>query len=177
MVVNDEANGIIEMREPSESWKANIFWGLLFGLLLIVPSFFAPEDVPVWKKFGLMFLGVAWLTFMGRKALQNRGRKIRCDEVSIVVSQPFDSRTILLAQVKTVTRNDVRKQFREMNDVGRSRYKTKGLDTMPEIVMYSLRDAAGHELLRLDKNMEPGTEMRRFLDRMEKLTGSPIREE
>jgi hypothetical protein len=37
-----------------------------------------------------------------------------------------------------------------------------------------LRDIQGKELLRLDQNMEPASEMRRFLNRMENLTGHPI---
>ncbi|OHE74920.1 MAG: hypothetical protein A2107_11530 [Verrucomicrobia bacterium GWF2_62_7] len=50
---HDDDGGIIQMREPSESWKANVFWGLLFGLLLVVPALFAPKDAPaveeVWR--------------------------------------------------------------------------------------------------------------------------------
>ncbi|MCX6898611.1 MAG: DUF3592 domain-containing protein [Verrucomicrobia bacterium] len=174
---HDDNGGIIQMREPGESWKANVFWGLLFGLLLLVPAFFAPKDVSAWKKYGMMALGVAWMAFMGRSAIQNHGRTVRCDRTSIQVSQAFGSKRILLSDVKKVTRDDVRQKLREWEDVGRSRYKTKPLDTMAPIVLYILRDAQGKELLRLDKNMEPAGELRRFLDRMENLTGVPIRDE
>lgn len=174
---HDDDGGIIEMREPGESWKANVFWGLLFGLLLFVPPLFAPKDVLAWKKYGMMALGVAWMAFMGRSAIQNHGRTVRCDRTSIQVSQAFGSKRILLSEVKKITREDVRKKLREFENIGRPRYKTTPLDTKAPIVLYILRDAQGRELLRLDKNMEPVDELRRFLDRMENLTGSPIRDE
>lgn len=168
---------VIEMREPRESWKANVFWGLLFGLLMIGPSVFAPADTPAWKRFGLMALGLAWMGFMGRMAIRNRGRKVRCDQTSIEITDPLGSRRILLSEVKQVTRCDVREKLREFDDVGRPRYKTKPLDTLAPMVVYILRDEQGSELLRLDQKMDPPDEMRRFLDRMEALTGKPVRDE
>ena len=165
---------VIHLKEPAETWKANIFWGLLFGLLMIVPSFFAPEHTPLWKKYGLMILGAAWLGLMCRKAFQNNGRRVRCDLSEIVVSQPFGSRRIPLSEVKKVVREDIREELRKWNDVGRSRYKTKPLDTLPAMVVYTLYDGTDRELLRLDKNMEPPGEMHRFLQRVETQTGRPI---
>ena len=174
-VVNDGSS--IKMREPRETWKANLFWGLLFGLLLIIPSIFAPENVSVWKKYGSMVIGVAWIGFMSRRAFQSHGRTVRCDEIEIEISQPSGSWRIPLSEVKKITRSDVRETLREWNDIDRPRYKTKPLDTLPSMVIYTLRDAAGRELLRLDKNMKPSSEMQRFLDRMKKLTGGTISDE
>ncbi|MDR3556303.1 MAG: hypothetical protein P4L55_16235 [Syntrophobacteraceae bacterium] len=165
---------VIFLSEPAETWKANLFWGLLFGLLMIVPSFFVPEHTPLWKKYGMMILGVAWLTFMCRKAFQNHGRKVRCDLDEIEVSQPSGSRRIPISEVKKVVREDIREELRKWNDIGRSRYKTKPLDTLPAMVVYTLYDDSDRELLRLDKNMKPAGEMHRFLERMETLTGRPI---
>ncbi|MBI5395889.1 MAG: DUF3592 domain-containing protein [Verrucomicrobia bacterium] len=174
---HDDDGRPIEMREPSESWKANVFWGLLFGLLLVVPAFFAPKETPAWKRYSAMALGVAWMAFMGRTAIQNHGRTVRCDRNLIRVTQAFGHQRIFLSDVKKVTRRDVRQEFVDMEAVGRSRYKTRPLDTRAPIVLYILRDAQGKELLKLDKDMEPASEMRRFLDRMENLTGVPIRDE
>jgi hypothetical protein len=167
---------VIYLREPAETWKANLFWGLLFGLLLIVPSFFAPEYTPLWKKYGLMILGVAWLGFMCRKAFQNRGRRVRCDWSEIEVSQPSGSWRIPLSEVKRAVRMDIREDLRKWNDMGRPRYKTKPLNTLSSMVVYTLYDGSDRELLRLDKKMEPAGEMRRFLERMEEVTGCPIHE-
>jgi hypothetical protein len=173
---NEDDGGIIRLREPGESWKANVFWGLLFGLLLFVPALFAPTDVSAWKKYGMMLLGVGWMAFMGRMAVQNYGRTVRCDMTSIHVSNAFGSERILLSTVKKVTRYDLRQKFQDIDNIGRPRYKTRPLDTKAPIILYILRDAQEKELLRLDKNMEPPDELRRFLDRMENLTG-PIRDE
>ena len=103
-VANDE--NVIMMREPRETWKANLFWGLLFGLLLIIPVFFAPEDTPVWKKYGSMLIGTAWIGFMSRKAFQNHGRTVRCDDTELEVLHPSGSWRIPLSEVKKVTRSD-----------------------------------------------------------------------
>lgn len=168
---------VIHLREPSQTWKANLFWGLLFGLLLIVPSIFAPEHTPLWKKYGLMILGLAWLGFMWRKAFQNYGRRVRCDSCEIQVLEPSGSWKIPLQVVKRVVRTDIREDVRKWNNFGLPRYRIKPLDTLPAMVVYTLYDASDRELLRLDKNMEPACEMRRFLERMEALTGSPIRDE
>lgn len=173
---HDDDSGIIQIREPGGAWKANIFWGLLFGLLLFVPACFAPAEASAWKKYGMMTLGVAWMAAMGCLAIRNHGRTVRCDTTSIQVSHAFGCERIPLSDVKKVTRCDLRQKLRDMDNIGRPRYKTKGLDTKAPIVLYVLRDSRGRELLRLDKSMEPADEMRRFLDRMENLTG-PIRDE
>lgn len=168
---------IIVIREPRESWKANVFWGVLFGLLLIVPAVFAPADASALKRYGLMALGFAWMGFMSRKAMRNRGRRVRCDGTSIEILEPSGSRGILLSEVQEVTRSDERRKIRDIRDIGLPRYETKPLDTLAPMVVFILRDAQGTELLRLDQKMEPSGEMRRFLDRMENLTGRPIRDE
>lgn len=174
---HEDDGGVIQMREPRESWKANVFWGLLLGLLLVVPSCFAPKDTPAWKKYGAMALGVAWMAFMGQKAIQNHGRTVRCDMVAIQVSQAFGSKRIPLSEVKKLARSDVRQNLRNLENIGQPKRATKPLDTRAALVLYILRDAQGKELLRLDKNMEPASEIRRFLDRMDNLIGGPIADE
>ncbi len=171
----EEHGGQIEIREPSESWKANIFWGLLFGLLLVIPACFAEAGTPGWKKYGMMAAGGMWMVFMVRCAIQNRGRSIRCDASAITISQPFGSRTIPLHEVRKVTRNDVRKKFRALSEFGMTeREKSRRMDTLAETVIITLYNANNEELLRLDNNMQPRTEMQRFLHRLEKQTGQPI---
>jgi hypothetical protein len=166
----------IFMREPSESWKANVFWGLLFGLLLVVPPFFADADVPKWKRALAIAAGIAWMVFMGRSAIRNRGRTVQCNTKFIQVSDPFGTRSIPLSDVAKVTRRDVRKKLNEFDNIGRSR-RNRELSTLPEMVDYIAYDAAGKELVRLDKNMEPHTELRRFLNRIIKQTGKEIADE
>ena len=165
---------VIHLMEPATTWKANLFWGFLFGMLLIVPSLFAPANTPLWKKYGLIILGMAWLGFMCRKAFENKGRRVRCDLSQIEVSQPSGSQRIPLDVVRKVVRKDVREELRKWNNYGLPRYKTKPLDTLPPMVVYALYDASDRELLRLDKDMEPASEMRRFLERIETLTGCRI---
>ena len=172
----DDGRAIV-MREPSESWKANVFWGLLFGLLLAVPPFFADKDVATWKKVGSIAAGVAWMAFMGQSAIRNRGRVIRCESEWIEVREPFGSRRIPLCEVRKITRRDVSQKLREFDDIGRPGYKTRGLDTMPTIIVYLVYNAEGKELLKLDKDMQPHGELRRFLDRMEKRTQTAIVDE
>ena len=125
-----------------------------------------------------MLAGLAWMIFMGRSAIQNRGRSVRCDDKSIVVSQPFGSLAIPLHEVRKVTRRDVRQKLREVEEFGLSgREKFERMDTMAPIVIYCLYNARDEKLLELDRNMQPPGEMQRFLKRMEKLTGKPISDE
>jgi hypothetical protein len=162
----------IEMREPRQSWKANVFWGSL-GLLAIVPSLLAPPETSFIERYGTLALGLAWMVFMGLSAYRNFGRAVRCDDGFITVSQAFGAKRIALADVKKVIREDVRQQLRDIDNVGLSRYgKMKQFDTKAAMIMYVLQDAQGETLLRLDKDMEPASEMRRFLDRLESRTGA-----
>ena len=169
---NDHSDIVI--REPSQSWKANVFWGLLFGLLLAVPPLFAGEQIPGWKKVGMMALGLGWMAFMARSAIQNKGRSIRCDLETIDVREPLGGRQIPIANIRKIVRSDVRRNLRELEDIGRSSRQMRGLDTRAEMIVYSLYDANGKELLRLDKDMQPENEMRRLLDRLEEKTGVKI---
>jgi hypothetical protein len=161
----------IELREPGQSWKANVFWGAL-GLLAIVPSLLAGPETSFIERWGTAALGLAWMIFMGLSAYRNFGRIVRCDDSFVVVSQAFGARRVALADVKKVIREDVRQQLREIDEVGLSRYgKMQRFDTKAAMIMYVLQDAQGKTLLRLDKDMQPATEMRRFLDRLESRTG------
>jgi hypothetical protein len=163
----------IELREPSQSWKANVFWGLLFGLLAVIPALLAPPETSWFEKYAWVVGGVAWMIFMGLSAYRNFGRKVICDGGTIVVSQAFASSRIALAEVKRVTREDVRQQLREIDEIGLSRYqKMQRMDTKAPMIMYVLRGGDGKTLLRLDKDMQPPAAMRRFLDRLENQAGA-----
>jgi len=168
----------IELREPSEHWKANIFWGLLFGLLLVLPPLltFSPSEPHLWKRLLSIAAGIAWMVFMGRTAMQNRSRTVRCDRSEIHVSQPFGSLRIPLSEIKKVTRRDITEHLRKVRESTRNR---GGLDedTLRPIVIYILYDAAGKRLLDVDSGMQPAQEMSRFLTRMKELTGGPIPDE
>jgi hypothetical protein len=163
----------IELREPSQSWKANVFWGLLFGLLATIPALLAPPETSGFEKYAWIAGGVAWMAFMGLSAYRNFGRKVTCDGSAIVVSQAFASSRIALVDVKRVTREDVRQQLREIDEIGLSRYeKMQRMDTKASMIKYVLRDGEGKTLLRLDKDMQPPAAMRRFLDRLENQAGA-----
>lgn len=164
----------IEIHEPGQSWKANVFWGLLFGLLLVIPPLFAPPSVAAWKKYGLALCGLAWMSALGVLALRNYARKVRLEGGEVVVSTPLSSRRFPLSDVKRVTRTDVRKQLAALRDVGRSSRKSTPFDTSAPLILYVLYDGQGRTLLRLDKDMTPEEEMTRFLGRLEKVAG-PIR--
>ncbi|MDB6138815.1 MAG: hypothetical protein JWO94_1887, partial [Verrucomicrobiaceae bacterium] len=130
------------------------------------------------KKYGSIFAGVLWMVFMGRSAIQNRGRSIRCDDKSVFISQPFGLSVVPVHEICKITRNDVRKKFREINELGMSRrQKFERMDTMAATVVYTFYNAGNEELLRLDSNMQPPREMQRFLRRMERQTGTSIVEE
>lgn len=166
---------VIDLRQPAEALKANVFWGLLFGLLLAVPPLFAPEDVPLWKRIGLVAAGVAWMAFMGRMALRNRSRRVRCDGATVFVTEGGTSRSFALAEVRRVQREDLRAQLRAVDQMGMTRQqKFHELNTLPRMVFYVLRDTQGRELLRLDEACEPKEQMNRMVEVMGGLTGQGI---
>ena len=43
-------NGVIELHEPRQSWKANVFWGLILGLPAVLPLFLAGPEIPPLEK-------------------------------------------------------------------------------------------------------------------------------
>ena len=162
--------GIIVLHEPGQSWKANVFWGLLFGLGLAVPPFLA-SDGSALERYGMVLAGLAWMAFMAYRAVGNFAKTVRIDMAEIVVSTPFGEKRVPLREVKRVTLSDVRKELADLQNLGTPAYKPKPMNTMGRLRLYVLRDGAGRELLRLDSEMTPGSEMIRFLRRMEDSTG------
>jgi len=168
-------DAIITLRQPSEAWKANLFWGAVFGLPLLLGGIFGPEDAPLWKRLGAMLLGALWTAFMVRTALRSRGTKVVYDGSTILVSDPFGARRIPVSQVHRVVREDLRQQFQELEEIGLSRrQKFERMSTLPPMVYFILQDAQGTELLRLDQNMQPEVALHQLLERLEASTGSPI---
>lgn len=166
-------DGIIVLHEPGQSWKANVFWGLLFGLGLAVPPFLGDEG-PALERYGMALAGLAWMAFMAYRAVGNFGRTVRIDMAEIVVSTVFGEKRVPLREVKRVSLSDVRKELADLASLGVPSNRPKPMNTMAPLRLYSLRDADGRELLRLDGEMTPGSEMLRFLRRMEALTGRSV---
>lgn len=167
--MNDEDDGRpIVLTEPRQSWKANVFWGLILGLPAAILPVFAPADADVLEKWGTMALGLAWLGFMGASAYRNFGRTVRCDMETISVSQAFAAKKVRLADVASIRLEDVRKSLREFDEIGMSwREKARRMDTTAPIDIYVLRDAEGRTLLRIDSQMEPPAAMRKFVGRVQ----------
>lgn len=171
------ADAPLAVRQPAEAWKANLFWGAVFGLPLVLGGLFGPEDAPLWKRLGALALGLIWMAFMIRTALGNRGRKVVHEGASILVADPFVSRRISVGEVHRVVREDLRQKFKEVDEFGMSRrQKFERMSTLPRMVYFVLLDAQGGELLRLDENMEPKAVLHQILDRLQASTGSPIAE-
>jgi hypothetical protein len=168
---HDEDGLPIKLAEPRQSWKANVFWGLILGVPAAVLPWFADSDADPIEKWGTVAIGIAWLVFMGANAYRNFGRTVRCDMETIVVSQAFASKQVPLSEIASIQLEDVRQQLREFDEIGMSwREKARHMDTMAPIHMYVLRDAQGRTLLRIDAQMEPPAAMRRFVQRVERAT-------
>jgi hypothetical protein len=166
---HDEDGLPIVLSEPRQSWKANVFWGLILGVPAVVLPWFAGSDADFIDKWGMFAIGIAWLGFMGANAYRNFGRTVRCDMETITVSQAFASKKVPLADVADIRLEDVRKQLREFDEIGMSwRAKARHMDTTAPIDMYVLRDAQGRTLLRIDSGMEPPHAMRRFVQRVQR---------
>ena len=144
---------------------------------LALSGIFGPEEGPLWKRMGLLALGVAWMGFMVRTALANRGRQVVCDGSNLRVRDPFSSRRFAVGEVRQVVREDLRKKFREVEELGMSRRdKFQRMDTLAPMVVYTLQDAQGRELLRLDQQMEPQADLQRLVQWLAQGTGAPIQE-
>ncbi len=165
--------GTIVLHEPGQSWKANVFWGLLFGLGLAVPPFLGGEG-PALERYAMVLAGLAWMAFMAYRAAGNFGKTVRIDMAEIVVSTPLGEKRVPLREVKRVSLSDVRKELADLASLGVPSHRPKPMNTMAQLRLYSLRDADGRELLRLDGEMTPKSEMARFLRRMETLTGRSV---
>ena len=164
----------ITIREPSQSWKANVFWGLILGLPAVILPLLPFADAPVWQRAGYVLLGLGWMAFMGFSAARNRGRTVTADMQEIVVSTRFGSERIPLAKVARIERTDVRQQLRDLDAIGRSSQKTAPFSTMAPVILYILYDAEGRTLLKLDRDMEPAAELHRLLRRLATISGRPI---
>jgi hypothetical protein len=173
---NDEDGLPISVRGPKQSWRANLFWGLLGLPMVVMPPWFGEKPLTL-DDYGAMLIGAGWMALMGASAWRNFGRRVQCDTESITLSQPFDKPLrVALPDVASVTREDVRKKLLEVEESGMPQDRRgKGLDTRAPIVMVVLRDAQGRTLMRLDKDMEPAGEMQRLLRRLERQAG-PVRE-
>ncbi|MEJ6020625.1 hypothetical protein [Ramlibacter sp. PS4R-6] len=166
---NDEDGLPIVLREPRQSWRANVFWGLGLGLPALLLPPFAGAEADWLEKAGTMLVGAGWMAFMGANAWRNWGRTVRCDMETIAVAQAFASRTIPLAAVASIEREDVRQSLRDFDNIGVSwRERARQMDTTAPINMYVLRDAAGQTLLRIDEEMEPPQALARFVQRVQR---------
>ena len=166
---------VITLREPRSAWLANLFWGALIAGVLLVPALLAEDGG--WERTLSIVLGPLALGGFPVMALQTRARVVRCDASSISVLQPLAKQRIALSDVSSVTRKDLRQKLRQLREIGHPRSRPKQMDTMAQVVVYTLRDRRDRPLLVLSRDLEPKREMQRLLLRLQEQTGSAIRDE
>lgn len=171
----DEAAGPIVLREPGKAVKANVFWGVLRGGLLIVPALFGPPEASALSRFGMGAAGVLVLSAMGLLIIRNRSRRVRLRNGIVELSSAFRSSRFPLSEVAGVEERNIKKDLRAFELGDMPKYHTTPLDTRPDIIKYELRDSAGRILLSLDRGAEPAEGLARFLEAARKAADSRFR--
>ncbi|HEY3440460.1 MAG TPA: hypothetical protein VGK29_06905 [Paludibaculum sp.] len=150
------------VREPSQSWKANVFYGLVMGLSFGLSALFADGPWTAARGFWVS-VSFGFLLWMGQSAVENYTKTVRLSVQGLEECSYFGSRRIPWEEIGGLEFQDIRAQIEKFQD-----WKTRRSSTLPHIDIWAVSDRRGQELLRLSAEMEPEDVFRRMREQITK---------
>lgn len=153
----------LEVHEPRESWKANLFYGCILGLLMGVPAFFVRGGWRPWPAI-VAVVGLGFFLWMVQSAVSNYTRTVRLSPAGLEERTFFGSRRIGWDDLGGLEFQDVRKQLEAFNrpEPGQSRK----FSTIPRIDIWMVKDRQGRDVFSLPAEMTPPATFRALRERI-----------
>lgn len=155
-----EAALAFEVREPGESWKANLIYGCVFGLPFGVPAFLMEGKWTAARAFWAV-VGTGFLLWMVQSAAENHSRTLRLSDAGLVERSCFGSRRIPWEEIGSLEFHDVREQLLRLKD-----FRSRISPSFPHIDIWSVKDRKGQEVLRIIAGMEPAEDFRNMREQI-----------
>lgn len=156
------------VREPGESWKANLFYGCALGLPFGLPPIFMDGKWSAARAFWVA-LGLGFFLWMIQSAVENYSRTVRLSDAGLEERSLFGSRRIPWEEIGELEFRDIRAQIERLQD-----WKTRRSSTLPRIDIWVVKDRAGHDLLTLRAGMEPPDAFLKLREQIKRRTPAPL---
>jgi hypothetical protein len=147
-----ERTARLEVFEPRESWKANLFYGCVFGLAMGVPCFFVKGAWKPWPTI-VAVLSMGFLAWMIQSAIFNFTRSVRVTDAGVEEVTFFGTRRVPWEEFGGLEFQDVQKFFTDLSNAGR--WQTRKFSTMPKIDVWAVKDSEGRQIFSLPAEMTP----------------------
>jgi hypothetical protein len=158
-----------EVYEPPESWKANLFYGLVLGLAMGLPPFFTGGDWTPWRTLWAV-AGIGFLLWMLQSAALNSTRSVRLSSAGLEERSMFGTRRIPLEEIGGLQFQDVAQQLENLK-----LWQDRRRAGIRPIEVWTVKDREGWEVLRLPAEMTPRDTFRAMRERLDRrtVTGPP----
>jgi len=157
----------LEVYEPRESWKANLFYGCLFGLLFGLPPFFVRGEWRPWPAI-LAVAGIGFFLLMVQSSVLNYSRAVRLSPAGLEERSFFGARRIAWEELGGLEFHDVRKFLEDVTNI--RRWRTQKFSTLPRIDVWMVKDREGRPVFSLPAEMTPRDTFRAMRERIERRT-------
>ncbi len=162
-----DAAPYFEVREPSQSWKANLFYGCVMGLVTGVPACFVRGGWKPWPAI-VAEAGIGFFLWMVQFAVLYFSRTASLSDAGLEERSFFGARRIPGEQMGGLEFQDVRRQLEWLNNIGQ--WQTRKFSTLPCIDAWEVRDREGRTAFPLPADMTPPQTFQAMRDRMERRT-------
>ncbi len=162
-----EATPDLEVFEPRESWKANLFYGCVLGLLMAIPAYFVRGEWKPWPAI-VATVGTGFFLWMVQSATLNYTRTVRLSQVGLEERSWFGSRRIEWNNLGGLEFHDVKKFNEDLSNLGRS--GTRKFSTLPRIDVWAVLDREGRWVISLPAEMTPADTFRAMRERLQHRT-------
>jgi len=159
-----ESEPEVEVSEPRESWKANLFWGCVLGLPFGLPAVFMDGKWTAARAFWAA-VGLGLFLWMVQSAVENYTRQVRLCSAGLEERTYFGIRRVPWEELGGVEFQDVRAQIERLQD-----WRTRRRSTLPRMDVWMVKDRQGKEILSLPAEMWPEKDFKGMLERIERRT-------
>jgi len=152
----------LEVREPGESWKANLFYGCVLGLPFGLSALLTGGEWTAARAFWAA-LGFGLFLWMIQSAVENYSRTVRLSGAGLEERSFFGRRRIPWEEIGGLEFQDVREQIQRHQD-----WRTRRSSTLPHIDVWAVKDRDGREVFSLPAGMQPDDAFRKMRERIQK---------
>ncbi len=158
-----------EVLEPRESWKANLLWGAVFGLVMGIPPFFVRG---IWKPWPAIVAvaGVGFFLWMAQNSVLNYSRTVRLSPAGLEERSFYGARRIPWGELGGLEYQDVHKWLQNLNGAGRR--QTRRLSTLGSIDVWVVRDREGRWVFSLPAKMTPADAFQAMREEIQRRTSA-----
>jgi hypothetical protein len=151
----------LEVREPRESWIANLFYGCVMGLSFGLPMLFVKGDWTAGRAFWAV-VGLGFFLWMVQSAVLHYGLTMRLSRAGLEERSFFGTRRVPWEELGELEFQNVAQQLENLKS-----WQDRRRTSIRPIEVWLVKDREGRDIFRLSSEMKPADTFQAMRERIQ----------